>query len=46
MAWVRTDRVAEVAQAVDRRFEREGFAAPQHLVATPYGGAGWVRLDG
>ena len=46
VAWVRTDRVAEVAQAVDRRFEREGFAAPQHLVATPYGGAGWVRLDG
>ena len=46
VAWVRTDRVAEVAQAVDRRFEREGFAAPQHLVATPYGGAGWERLDG
>lgn len=46
VAWVRTDLVAEVAQAVDRRFEREGFAAPQHLVATPSGGAGWERLEG
>ena len=46
VAWVPAERLAAVGGAIDERFARAGFRAPQHLVAAPSEGAGWVRVDG
>ncbi len=46
VAWVPAERVAAVVDAIDQRFAHAGFRAPQHLVAAPSEGAGWVGVDG
>ncbi len=46
VAVVEASAVQDVAAAVDERFERDGFRAPRHLVATPSSGACWSRHVG